>query len=197
MDLKTENIEKSKKFHHTLHAEFTTKWAGALIEEALKIPFEKIQSPTRKAEVVDARTLYVGVCVSLGVQSATVARTINRAKAPMIYHLKRFDDLIKLRSEVEFRDKFLKIINLKKVRMSNTINKDGKTYVSADILETIIRDTLDAMGVSSMLQDLKDKTNAGKEPEQTEEQKKELQHTTAINDFIKNQTEQPLAGKEI
>lgn len=81
--------------------------------------------------------------------------------------------------------------------MSNTINKDGKTYVSADILETVIKDTLEAMGLPSMLQELKAKTTAEKESELTEEQKKELQHTTAINDFIKNQTEKPLAGKEI
>lgn len=197
MDFRIENIEKSPDLHHMLHAGLTTRWAAALVEEALKIPFENIKSPTRKAEVVDARTLYIGICVSMGVQAATVARTINRTKAPMLYHLKRFDAMIKLKSEAEFRDKFLKIINLKKVRMSNTINKDGKTYVSADILETVIKDTLEAMGLPSMLQELKAKTTAEKEPELTEEQKKELQHTTAINDFIKNQTEQPLAGKEI
>lgn len=197
MDLRLENIEKTREFHHMLHAEFTTRWAAALVEEALGIPFGKIKSPTRKAEVVDARTLYIGVCVSLGVQAATVARTINRTKAPMLYHLKRFDAMIKLKSEKEFRDKFLKIINLKKVKMSNTINKDGKTYVSADVLETVIKETLEAMGVPSMLQELKDKTTSEKEPELIDEQKNALRFETAMESHIKNRTEQPLAGKEI
>lgn len=197
MDLRTENIEKTREFHHTLHAEFTTRWAAALVEEALGIPFDKIQSPTRKAEVVDARTLYIGVCVSLGVQATTVARSINRTKAPMLYHLKRFEVSLKLKSEKEFRDKFLKIINLKKVKMSNTINKDGKTYVSADVLETVIKETLEAMGVPSMIQELKTKTTAEKEPELTEEQKQALRFETATDSYIKDQTEQPFAGKEI
>lgn len=197
MDFRIENIEKSPDFHHMLHAGLITRWAAALVEEALKIPFENIKSPTRKAEVVDARTLYIGICVSMGVQAATVARTINRTKAPMLYHLKRFDAMIKLRSETEFRDKFLKIINLKKVRMSNTINKDGKTYVSADVLETIIKETLETMGVPALMEEMKAKMSPSKEPEFSPEEMQDEQHSQAVQSFIKNKSEQPLAGKEI
>ena len=197
MDINNKKTAKSKKFHQQLHAELTTRWAAALVEEALNIPFTEIQSISRKMEIVDARTLYIGVCFSLGVQQAKIATTINRTKAPMLHHLKRFDAMLKMRGEKEFRDKFLKIINLKKLKMSNTINKDGKTYVSADVLETIIKETLETMGVPALMEEMKAKMSPSKEPELTEEQKKELQYTTAINDFIKNQTEQPLAGKEI
>lgn len=195
MYFRTENMEKPKEFHQKLHAEITIRWAGAIIEQALAIPFSKIQSPTRRAEIVDARTLYIGMCVALGVRAVDVARSINRTEPPMIYHLKRFDALLKVKSEQKFRDKFLKIINLQKQKMSETIQKDGKTYVSADVLEKVIQDTLSAMGVPTMLDELK--AAAGKELKKTAEQEQEIQHETAISNFIKSQSEQPLGGKEI
>lgn len=190
---------KPKNLHLQIHSELTVRWAAELIEETLSISIENLKSKSRKAELVDARTLFVGVCISQGLKLITVCNFLNRCKASGSKLVRRFLDLIQ--HDQKFRKKYSKLIYKIREKMKDTIQQNGKTYVSADTLETIIRETLEGMGISDLLQEVKSLTNPKKEepeePKLTPEQQREKDYVEAIVFYVKNKTDDPLSGKEI
>ena len=179
---------KPKVFNQMIHAELYFKTAEQFIESTSGITILEIRSANREASLVNARTLFIALCVAAGVESSTVARHINRFKTTINYHLHRFLALVK--QDPEFRKQYKKINTLINQNMENSIIKDGKTFISADTLGAAVKAALEEMGVYELLK--KDTGNGGNPPPPPKDENLKI-----VESFVKDQQENKLSGKEI
>lgn len=184
------NISPENLLKERVHTGVVCTWAAGIIEEALRVPLAKIQSAAKRAEIVDARTLFISLCIGSQVTPTALAIFLGKTNADITYHLQRFKQLVNERDR-HFTRKLETTINRQKSKKVSVTDKNGDQFISKEMISQIVEKTLQSLGIPQAVESL------AKPKEQADPTENNTVMQEATQQWIEKQKSGGLGGKSL